>query len=247
MSKIITKQQFLALNQKAAIMMNKNSRLGYKAKSVFVEADKYRWIHQNSWMGEPLLNLPQDMFAVQEIIYKTKPDYIIETGVAWGGSLLFSASMLELMGGKKVIGIDIYIPKNLRSRLAKNARLFSRIKLVSGSSTDCGTIEQVKKIIGKCKKVMVILDSFHTHDHVLKELRSYAPFVGKGFYLICGDTIVESIPAQGHRPRPWGPGNNPATALKEFLKTNKRFSVDRDIEAKLLFTCHPGGYLNAKS
>ena len=131
MSKIITKQQFLALNQKAAIMMNKNSRLGYKAKSVFVEADKYRWIHQNSWMGEPLLNLPQDMFAIQEIIYRTKPDYIIETGVAWGGSLLFSASMLELMGGKKVIGIDIYIPRNLRSRLAKNARLFSRIKLVS--------------------------------------------------------------------------------------------------------------------
>ena len=194
MSKIITKQQFLALNQKAAIMMNKNSRLGYKAKSVFVEADKYRWIHQNSWMGEPLLNLPQDMFAVQEIIYKTKPDYIIETGVAWGGSLLFSASMLELIGGKKVIGIDIYIPKDLRSRLAKNARLFSRIKLVTGSSTDCDTIQQVKKIIGKSRKVMVILDSFHTHDHVLKELRSYTPFVGKGFYLICGDTIVESIP-----------------------------------------------------
>jgi cephalosporin hydroxylase len=247
MSNIITKKQFLALNQKAAKEMQRNNRLLSKAKNVLIKADRYRWLHQNSWMGEPLLNLPQDMFALQEIIYRTKPDYIIETGVAWGGSLLFSASMLELMGGKKVIGIDIYIPKNLRSRLAKSARLFSRIKLVTGSSTDCSTIEKVKKIIGNCKKVVVILDSFHTHDHVLEELRSYAPFVGKGFYLICGDTIVESIPAQGHRPRPWGPGNNPATALKEFLKTKKRFLVDRDIDAKLLFTCHPGGYIYAKS
>jgi cephalosporin hydroxylase len=247
MSNIITKKQFLALNQKAAKEMQRNNRLLSKAKNVLIKADRYRWLHQNSWMGEPLLNLPQDMFALQEIIYKTRPDYIIETGVAWGGSLLFSASMLELMGGKKVIGIDIYIPKNLRSRLAKSARLFSRIKLVTGSSTDCSTIEKVKKIIGNCKKVVVILDSFHTHDHVLEELRSYAPFVGKGFYLICGDTIVESIPAQGHRPRPWGPGNNPATALKEFLKTKKRFLVDRDIDAKLLFTCHPGGYIYAKS
>jgi cephalosporin hydroxylase len=247
MSNIITKKQFLDLNHKAAKEMQRNSKLLSEAKNILVKADRYRWLHQNSWMGEPLLNLPQDMFALQEIIYRTKPDYIIETGVAWGGSLLFSASMLELIGGKMAIGIDVYIPKNLRSRLAKNARLFSRIKLVTGSSTDCGTIQQVKKIIGRSKKVVVILDSFHTHDHVLKELRSYAPFVGKGFYMICGDTIVETIPRQIHRPRPWGPGNNPATALKEFLKTNKRFSVDRDIDAKLLFTCHPGGYIYAKS
>jgi cephalosporin hydroxylase len=247
MSNIITKKQFLALNHKAAKEMQRNKRLLSKAKNVLIKADRYRWLHQNSWMGEPLLNLPQDMFALQEIIYRTKPDYIIETGVAWGGSLLFSASMLELIGGKMAIGIDVYIPKNLRSRLAKNARLFSRIKLVTGSSTDCGTIQQVKKIIGRSKKVVVILDSFHTHDHVLNELRSYAPFVGKGFYMICGDTIVETIPRQIHRPRPWGPGNNPATALKEFLKTNKRFSEDRDIDEKLLFTCHPGGYIYAKS
>jgi cephalosporin hydroxylase len=247
MSNIITKKQFLDLNHKAAKEMQRNSKLLSEAKNILVKADRYRWLHQNSWMGEPLLNLPQDMFALQEIIYRTKPDYIIETGVAWGGSLLFSASMLELIGGKMAIGIDVYIPKNLRSRLAKNARLFSRIKLVTGSSTDCGTIQQDKKIIGRSKKVVVILDSFHTHDHVLKELRSYAPFVGKGFYMICGDTIVETIPRQIHRPRPWGPGNNPATALKEFLKTNKRFSVDRDIDAQLLFTCHPGGYIYAKS
>jgi cephalosporin hydroxylase len=247
MSNIISKKQFLALNQKAAKEMQRNDRLLSKAKNVLIKADRYRWLHQNSWMGEPLLNLPQDMFALQEIIYKTRPDYIIETGVAWGGSLFFSASLLELIGGKKVIGIDIFIPNNLQSRLAKNARLFSRIKLVTGSSTSCGTIQQVRKIIGRSKKVVVILDSFHTHDHVLKELISYSRFVGEGFYLICGDTIVESIPAQGHRPRPWGPGNNPATALQEFLKTNKRFAVDRDIDAKLLFTCHPGGYIYAKS
>lgn len=155
--------------------------------------------------------------------------------------------MFELMGEKKVIGIDIHIPKNLRTRLAKNSRLFSRIKLIKRSSTDWVTIQEVRKIIAKSRKVMVILDSFHTHDHVLEELRSYAPFVGKGFYLICGDTIVETIPKQGHRPRPWGPGKHPATALREFLKRNKRFSVDRDIDAKLLFTCHPAGYLKAKS
>jgi cephalosporin hydroxylase len=243
--KILSKKQFLNLNRKKAKALFKNKTLQQEARNVLIKADRYRWLHQSSWMGEPLLNLPQDMFAIQEIVFKTKPEFIIETGVAWGGSLLFHASLLELIGGKKVIGIDIFMPKDLIQRLKNNAKLYKRIELIKGSSTDCCTIKKIYQEIKSSKKVLVILDSFHTHNHVLKELQLFSPMVGKGYYLICGDTIVEKIPKQLHRKRPWGPGNNPETALKEFFKNNKRFQIDYEFENKILLSCHPGGYLKA--
>lgn len=243
---IISKEEFLALNEQSARQMSADQPLQAKALEVLVEADRHRWIHQGQWMGEPLLNLPQDMFAIQDIIWRTRPEFVIEVGVAWGGGMLFEATLLEILGGQKVIGIDIFIPPDLRQRLSGHGKLSERLVLIEGSSTSPETLAQVRDLLGGSRKVLVILDSYHTHAHVLNELRSYAPFIGKGQYLICGDTVVERIPPQLHRARPWGPGNNPATAVKEFLAENKRFVVDHGIDERLLLSCHPGGYLRAE-
>jgi cephalosporin hydroxylase len=247
MKNIISKKEFLHLNKQASKKMNKDKNLQINAMKVLIEADKkYRWLHQQSWLGEPCLNLPEDMFALQEIIINTKPDYIIETGVAWGGSILFGASMIKLIGGKKIIGIDTFMPLNVKKRILKHKFLSNNIKLISSDSTSEATIKKIKKIIKDSKKILVILDSNHTHEHVLKELNLYSKFITKGNYLICADTIVEFVPKQTHRNRAWGPGNNPYTALKVFLKSKKnRFKIDKDICNKLLFTNHPKGYLYA--
>jgi cephalosporin hydroxylase len=242
---IVTKDEFLKINEQAAYVMSQDKQLQSKALEVLVEADHHRWIHQSSWMGEPLLNLPQDMFAIQDIIWRTRPEFIIEVGVAWGGGMLFEATLLEMLGGKKVIGIDIFIPDDLRQRLASHGKLSERIELIEGSSTSSDTLSKVTDLLNGSRKVLVILDSYHTHEHVLNELRAYAPLIEKGQYLICGDTIVERIPEQVHRNRPWGPGNNPATAVVEFLSETKRFVVDEKIDQRLLMSCHPGGYLQA--
>tara|TARA_B110000444_G_C18771381_1_gene562716 strand:+ start:172 stop:918 length:747 start_codon:yes stop_codon:yes gene_type:complete len=243
--KIISKTKFLKLNAESAKKMAMNKALKQEANKVLFEADKFRWMHQTTWLGEPILNLPQDMFAIQEIIWKTKPEYIIEVGVAWGGSLLFQSMLMDYTGGKKIIGIDIFIPNDLKQRLKSQKKLFKKIKLIESSSLEDETVKKIKTIIKESKKVMVILDSHHTEDHVLKELNIYSKFISKGNYLICGDTIIDFIPEQKHRPRPWGPKNNPHTALKKFIKKNKRFKTDKEIENKLLFSCNPNGYLKA--
>ena len=241
--KMYTRLEFEKLRQESAEEMAADQQLRQDALKVLVQADHYRWIHQTNWFGEPILNLPQDLFALQEIIYKTRPKYIIEVGVAWGGSLLFYSTLMEVFGGERIIGVDTYIPDDLRGRLASHGRISERLTLINGSSIEKNTVDQVKSIIGDCREVMIFLDSYHTHDHVLKELRLYSPLIGNGFYLICGDTIIEDIPEQKHRSRLWGPGNNPKTALDQFLKENDMFEVDKMIENKLLFTCNPGGYL----
>jgi cephalosporin hydroxylase len=244
--KIISKNQFIKLNSAAARKMYRNKSLQKKALDVLVQADKHRWIHQTSWMGEPALNLPQDIMTLENIFWKTKPDNIIEVGVAWGGSLLFGASLLELFGGKRAIGIDIFIPDNLKKRLLNKGKVSKRISLIEGSSIDLEIVGKLKKIIKKSDKNLIILDSHHTHEHVLKELEIYSEFVSKGNYIIVGDTVVEDLPLQKHRPREWGPGNSPKTAAKSFLRKNKRFKIDKDISKKILITCHPDGYLRAK-
>ncbi len=223
--------------------MSADAQLKKNALDVLVQADHYRWIHQTTWMGEPVLNLPQDLFALQEIIFATRPKYIVELGVAWGGSLLFGATLLEVLGGERIIGVDIYIPDDLKARLASHGRLSERLELITGSSVEEATLARVNKALDGCREVLVVLDSHHTHEHVAKELQLYSPLVGRGHYLICGDTVVENIPRQVHRTRPWGPGNNPKTALDEFMARNDRFEVDTRIENKLLFSCNPGGYL----
>ncbi|MFC1623841.1 cephalosporin hydroxylase family protein [Candidatus Omnitrophota bacterium] len=241
--KLYTREEFDKLLKRCAKAMAKDQRLSEDALKVLVKADCYQWLHQTNWLGEPILNLPQDMFAVQEIIFKTRPKFIIELGVAWGGSLLFYSTLMDVLGGGCVIGVDTYITDDLRKRLSSYGRLSERLRLIEGSSIEQDIFNKIKSIVGDCRAVMVVLDSYHTHEHVLKELQLYSLLVGKGFYLICGDTIVEQIPKQRHRSRPWGPGNNPKTALTQFLNENDRFKVDKILEQKLLFTCNPGGYL----
>ena len=241
--KILSRDEFRTLLNEEAAKMNRDASLSGEAKKVLSDADHYHWVHQTSWMGEPILNLPQDMFAMQEIIYRTRPDFIVESGVAWGGSLLFYSTLMEILGGKLIIGIDVFIPDDLKERIGSHEKLSKRIRWINDSSTSEETLSKVKEIVGDSRKVLVFLDSDHTHEHVLTELNLYAPLIGKGQYIICGDTIVEDVPEQKHRPRAWGPGNNPKTALMSFLDQNDRFEVDQNLENKLLFTCNPGGYL----
>lgn len=245
MKKLFTRNEFENHLVESGKKLANDEGLQQKALDVLIDADKHNWIHQTKWFGEPILNLPQDLFAVQEIIFQTRPDYIIEIGVAWGGSLLFYSTLMEVLGGEKIIGVDIYVPEDLKARIVAHGNLSQRIELIVGSSLEQSTLEKIRLTIGDSRKVMVILDSFHSHGHVLAELNNYAGFVGNGYYLVVCDTIVEHLPEQKHRPRPWGPGNNPKTALGEFLKTNSRFELDEKINNKLLFTCNPGGYMRA--
>lgn len=242
---IVTREQFRHELSGHAKTMAADTELRRDALDVLVRADHHKWVHQTTWLGEPILNIPHDMFALQEIIYRTRPEYIIEVGVAWGGSLLFYSTLMEVLGGRKIVGIDIFVPNNLVERIGSYGKLSDRIEWIIGSSTEEETVHKVKNIIGPSRRTMILLDSHHTHDHVLKELEIYSQLVGEGFYLICGDTIIEDIPEQKHRPREWGPGNNAKTALKYFLANNDRFEVDEALENKLLFTCNPGGYLKA--
>jgi cephalosporin hydroxylase len=240
---LYTRKEFEEIRTKSAQKMVKDETLRRDALDVLVRADSYKWIHQTNWLGEPILNLPQDMFALQEIIFKTRPRFIIEIGVAWGGSLLFYSTLMETLGGEGIIGVDIYLPEDLKKRLASHGKLSERLILIKGSSIEQDTLSRVKSLVGSCREVMVVLDSYHTHEHVLKELHLYSPLVGRGFYLICGDTIVEDLPKPAERP--WGPGNSPKTARDAFLRENDRFEVDESLKNKLLFTCNPGGYLKA--
>lgn len=243
--KMVSRIQFSEELSAHAKKMREDEVLRRDALDVLARADRYKWIHQTTWFGEPILNIPHDLFALQEIIYRTRPDFIIEIGVAWGGSLLYYSTLMEALGGKKIIGVDIYIPDDLRERIGSYGRLSERIELVAGSSVERGTVEIIRNIIGESKKVLVILDSHHTHDHVLKELNIYSEFISCGNYLICADTVVEDLPVQTHRKREWGPGNSPKTALNDFLALNSRFEIDYELENKLLFSCNPGGYIRA--
>ncbi len=241
-----TREEFEKMRVDCAAKMAHDAPLQTDARNFLVAADRHNWIHQTTWFGEPILQLPQDMFALQEIIFRTRPKFIVEVGVAWAGSILFYSTILNALGGGKIIGVDIYIPDDLKERVRKFGPLTKDVELITGSSIDENIFAQVKQIVGVSKDVMVVLDSNHTHEHVLRELQLYSELVGKGHYLICGDTLVEYIPTQTHRPRPWGPGNNPKTALDEFLKSNHDFQNDSALENKLLLTCNPSGFLVRK-
>lgn len=209
-------------------------------------------------LGRPIIQYPQDIVAIQELIWKVKPDLVIETGIAHGGSLVLSASMLALLdmcdvienrttidperSGRRVLGIDIDIRTHNRAAIEAHP-MASRIQMIEGSSIAPETIEQVKTIAKEYDRVLVCLDSNHTHDHVLAELEAYAPLTSAGSYCVVFDTIVEDLPAEMFPDRPWGPGNNPKTAVWEYLKTHPEFEIDKSIQHKLLITVAPDGYL----
>jgi cephalosporin hydroxylase len=223
--------------------MAADPELAALAHELFLQSAEYKYSYNFSWLGRPIIQYPQDIIAAQEIIWQVKPDAIIETGIAHGGSLIFYASMLELLGGVgHVLGIDIDIRAHNRAEIERHP-LFKRITMLQGSSIDDQIAQQVYAFVRNKQRVLVVLDSNHTHEHVRKELEFYAPLVTKGSYLIIFDTVVEDMPDRFFPDRPWGRGNNPKTAVQEFLATNDRFEVDREIEGKLLLTVAPGGYL----
>ena len=207
-----------------------------------------QYTYNFSWLGRPIIQLPQDMIAIQELIWKTKPDLIIETGIAHGGSLIFTASMLMLLEtcgeieNGKILGIDIDIREHNKKAI-KDHPMIKKITMFEGSSTSEEMIDSVKNFAKESKNVMLILDSNHTHDHVLAELNAYADLVGKDNYCIVFDTIIEDMPENSFPDRPWDIGNNPKTAVKKYLESNPNFEVDKNIQNQQLITSAPDGYL----
>jgi len=226
--------------------LNKNSsntELLDAARQFNTASNKAQYSYNFSWMGRPIIQYPQDMVAMQELIWEIKPDIIVETGIAHGGSLIYYASILELIGKGEVLGIDIDIRKHNREQIEAHP-MFKRIRMIEGSSIDEAIVEQVSRYVTGKEKVMVCLDSNHTHDHVLRELELYSPFVSLHSYIVVFDTIVENLP-EGYfnQARPWGIGNNPMTSVNSFLKTNSHFEIDKSIDNKILISVAPSGYL----
>lgn len=219
-------------------------------------APKYSYNY--SWMGRPIIQYPQDMAAMQELVWQVKPDLIIETGIAHGGSLIMNASFLALLElseaaengqvvdpkkpKRKVLGIDIDIrPHNLEA--IKAHPMSDRIDMIQGSSIAPEIINQVKEYSKAYKTILISLDSNHTHEHVLAELEAYAPLTSVNSYCVVFDGVVEDMPKELSGDRPWGPGNNPKTAVWEYLKSHSEFEIDKSVQNKLLITVAPDGYL----
>jgi len=206
-----------------------------------------KYAYNFSWLGRPIIQHPQDKIAMQELFWKVQPDLLIETGIAHGGSLIYYASLMELLGGNgHVLGIDIDIRQHNRTEIERHP-MFKRITMFEGSSLDSEMVSRVAEFVKGYRTIMLTLDSNHTHDHVLSELRLYTPFVTPGSYCVVFDTVVEDMPEGSYPDRPWDKGNNPKTAVWEFLKTNDGFEIDREIENKLLVTAAPDGYLKRKT
>ena len=203
---------------------------------------KYRYSYNFNWYGRPIIQYPDDIMAMQEILFSVQPDLIVETGVAHGGSLILYASLCQLMGKGEVLGIDIDIRAPNRAAIEAHP-MQGRITLLNASSTSATAIAKASEMARGKDKVMVILDSNHTHQHVRDELRLYSDLVGEGSYLIVCDTAIEYCSADNWAGRDWGKGNNPKTAVDEFLRENDRFAVDEALEKTLMFTASPGGYL----
>ena len=228
-----------------SLALGKDKAVFDKALDPLLAADRYRYSYLWTWMGVPIIQLPADVMATQEVIFAARPDVIIETGVARGGSVIFMASMFELMGKGKVIGVDIDIRAHNREAIEQHP-MTKRISLIEGPSADETTLAQVRAQIPEGASVMVVLDSDHSRDHVLAELRAYGPLVTKGQYLVVADTVVGHLDEQSapqSRSGVWFKGNEPLTARDMYLKETDRFEVNPVINGKLIFSSSPGGYL----
>jgi cephalosporin hydroxylase len=249
------RQQRIAANGQNADLQNAASRFA-------IESIAAQYSYNFEWLGRPIIQYPQDMVAMQELIWQVRPDLIIETGIAHGGSLILSASMLAMLdmcdaiqsgspidpkqSKRKVLGIDIDIRPHNRAAIEAHP-MSSRIQMIQGSSIASDIIEQVKHIASGYARVMVCLDSNHTHEHVLAELEAYAPLTSVGSYCIVFDTVIEDMPKEMFPDRPWGPGNNPKTATRQYLSKHLEFEVDKQIDNKLLISVARDGYLHRTS
>lgn len=254
-------EKFLQESRETVSAMAADERVS-SAKNALLDAIvPYKYSYNYTWMGRPIIQFPQDMVAMQELIWEVKPDVVIETGVAHGGSLIFTASLLAMLDyedaqregkvldpakpSRTVVGIDIEIRPHNREAIEASS-MFSRIDLVEGSSIDHAVIEQVHSLVAGKQRVLVCLDSNHTHDHVLAELNAYAPLVSRGSYCVVMDTAVENMPEGSFPDRPWDKGDNPWTAAQEYIRINQDFEVDESIPDKLLLTVAPDGFLRRK-
>jgi cephalosporin hydroxylase len=223
--------------------MAADAALARLTREFFLKTCEHRYSYNFSWLGRPIIQYPQDIVALQEIVWRIRPDLIVETGIAHGGTTVLFASLLELLGGNgRVVSVDLEIRRHNREAIETHP-LAKRITMIEGSSIDPAVHARVKALAEGRGCIMVVLDSNHTHDHVLRELDLYAPLVSAGSYLVVMDTVVEYMPDDAFADRPWGKGNNPMTAVKEFLARNDRFAVDKELEDKLLVTVAPSGYL----
>jgi cephalosporin hydroxylase len=236
----------------------KNAELVGAGLAFTIASTLPKYSYNYFWLGRPIIQYPQDIVAMQELIWQVRPDLIIEAGIAHGGSLVLSASMLALLdmcdaiesatsfdptkSRRKVLGIDIDIRAHNRAAIEAHP-MGSRIHMIQGSSIAPEIIEQVSLIAKSYQRILVCLDSDHTHDHVLAELEAYAPLASVGSYCVVFDTIIEDLPADMFPDRAWGPGDNPKTAVWEYLKTHPEFVIDKSVEHKLLVTVAPDGYL----
>jgi cephalosporin hydroxylase len=241
--------------------MSEDSGLQQKTHEWFVRATGHGYSYHFDFLGLPIIQFPQDIVAIQEIIWAVQPDLIIETGIARGGSLTLSAGILALLDladaaasgetvdprspKRKVLAVDIDIRKANRFAIERHP-LASRIHMIEGSSIDAAIIESVKEFAKGYEKILVLLDSNHTHEHVSKELEAYAPLVTPGSYCVVFDTIIENMPEGTYPDRPWGRGNNPKTAVEEFLRLHPEFEVDGTVDAKLQISVAIGGYLRRR-
>ena len=249
-----TYKEFKSECENEIVEMGLDSELKRKSIEWMVAASKFKYSYHFEWLGRPVIQFPQDIVALQEIIWRSKPDLIIETGIAHGGSLILNASILALLdlidheagvarkNARKVLGIDIDIREHNLEAILKHP-LGNRIQMIQGSSTSAEILSEITPIANSFERVMVILDSNHTHDHVLGELNLYSKRVTSGQYLVVFDTVIENFPDGSFPQREWGIGNNPLTAVQDFLKSNSNFMVDREIENKLLITVAPNGFL----
>lgn len=244
--------------KKEILEQGNDLELSQISKKWLDQSSKHKYSYHFSWLGRPIIQLPQDILALQEIIWSTKPDIIVETGIAHGGSLIFSASMLALLDmdkfkspsdlantpkmSRQVIGVDIDIRSHNRKTI-ENHPLSSNITMIEGSSVDSSIFEKITQSIPADSKVLVILDSNHTESHVLEELRLYSGLVTKDSYCIVCDTIVAEMADDFYQNRPWGINNNPKGAVEKFLKETQDFTIDQEIDNKLLLSMSPRGYL----
>lgn len=236
-------------------------QLRANSKNWLSQSMQKRYVYNFDWLGRPIIQYPQDMVAMQELVWSTRPDLIIEMGIAHGGSLVLSASLLALLdmcdavengtmldpskSNRKVLGVDIDIRQHNREAIEAHP-LNSRIMMIEGSSLDERVINQVQQITSDYQRVMVCLDSNHTHDHVLTELENYAHLVTKGSYCVVFDTFVEDLDVDIFPDRPWGPGDNPKTAVWKYLEAHPEFEIDKSIDNKLLISVAPDGFLRRK-
>ena len=226
--------------------------------SFMLESIKTQYSYNFAWLGRPIIQYPQDMVALQELIWSVRPDLIIEMGIAHGGSLILSASALALLdytdavesgqplnpkaSKRKVLGVDIDIRSHNREAIEAHP-MAHMIDMIQGSSIAPEIIAQVHEQAKGYERILVCLDSNHTHDHVLAELEAYAPLTSKDSYCVVFDTVIEDLPDEMFPDRPWGVGNNPKTALVEYLKTHPEFEIDKSIDHKLLISVAPDGFL----